>query len=312
MLAISAGLAILGCGAQDSQSPSQTTPPGVVSLVPGQSAVVNGATTLQVDGGAQGTENVLVIADTATVSVSAKSSYSVTATSVTAAGTISAPATALIPETGGSGGSSALASGPLLDMSFGMRLNERNRGRLVGGFRAARAAHAARSTAPVGPSRSVTGIAPQVGDLVQVNVGSRACDSLVTRAARIVAIGSKSIVLADTLNPSGGFSAADYQRFAARFDTLVYPLDVTNFGEPADIDQNGKIELLFTSAVNELTPRNSTSYVGGFFFDRDLFPVSSTPDFQGCLGSNVGELFYLLAPDPTGTVNGNIRRTGFV
>jgi hypothetical protein len=64
--------------------------------------------------------------------------------------------------------------------------------------------------------------------------------------------------------------------------------------------------------VNELTPRNSGSYVGGFFYDRDLFPITDTPQFAGCKGSNVGELFYLLAPDPTGLVNGNIRRTGFV
>jgi hypothetical protein len=64
--------------------------------------------------------------------------------------------------------------------------------------------------------------------------------------------------------------------------------------------------------VNALTPRNSTSYVAGFFFDRDLFPIADTPDFKGCAGSNYGELFYLLAPDPTGTINGNVRRTGFV
>jgi hypothetical protein len=92
----------------------------------------------------------------------------------------------------------------------------------------------------------------------------------------------------------------------------VYPLDVSNFGQPADIDQNKKIILLFTEAVNELTPRNSTSYVAGFFFSRDLFPIADTPDFQGCPASNVGELFYLLAPDPNGIVNGNVRRTGFV
>ena len=133
-----------------------------------------------------------------------------------------------------------------------------------------------------------------------------------TRGARVVAIGTQSIVLADTLNPTGGFTTADYQRFAARFDTLVYPLDVTNFGAPADIDKNSKILLLFTTAVNELTPSNSTSYVAGFFFDRDLFPITSTPDFPGCAGSNYAELFYLLAPDPTGVVNGNVRRTSFV
>jgi len=147
---------------------------------------------------------------------------------------------------------------------------------------------------------------------MNVNVGQSACDSLVPSVARVVAVSSRAIVLADTTNPTGGFSAADYQRFAARFDTLVYPVDVTNFGAPADIDQNQHIVLLFTKAVNELTPRNSSSYVGGFFYSRDLFPVTDTQQFQGCKGSNVGELFYLLAPDPAGVVNGNIRRTGFV
>jgi hypothetical protein len=64
--------------------------------------------------------------------------------------------------------------------------------------------------------------------------------------------------------------------------------------------------------VNELTPANSASYVGGFFFGRDLFPVADTPTLQGCAGSNTGEMFYLLAPDPAGSINGNVRRTGFV
>ena len=127
-----------------------------------------------------------------------------------------------------------------------------------------------------------------------------------------MAIGTRSIVLSDTLNPAGGFTTADFQRFAARFDTLVYPVDVTNFGAPADIDNNQKVVLLFTSAVNALTPPNSASYVAGFFFDRDLFPVADTPQFQGCAGSNYSEMFYLLAPDPTGLINGNVRRTSFV
>ena len=203
-------------------------------------------------------------------------------------------------------------SAPVLDISYGVRLNERSHARLTRGFRAARAAYAARSAAPTGALRSLNAVEPKVGDLIPVNVGAEACDPLVNRSARVVAIGTRSIVLSDTQNPAGGFSTADYQRFAARFDTLVYPVDVANFGEPADIDQNKKIHLLFTTAVNELTPRNSTSYVGGFFFDRDLFPTSDTPEFQGCKGSNYAELFYLLAPDPTGAVNGNIRRTTFV
>jgi hypothetical protein len=127
-----------------------------------------------------------------------------------------------------------------------------------------------------------------------------------------VAIGTQSVVLSDTQNPAGGFSTADFQRFAARFDTLVYPLSVENFGAPADIDGNKKVVLFFTTAVNALTPSNSDSYVAGFFFDRDLFPRVATPQLEGCEGSNYSELFYLLAPDPNGSVNGNVRRTGFV
>jgi hypothetical protein len=151
----------------------------------------------------------------------------------------------------------------------------------------------------------------QVGDIVPFNVSPSACDAIETHPAQIVAIGSKAIIAVDTLNPAGGFSTADYNRFAANFDTLVYPLDVANFGAPTDIDQNGHIVLLFTRAVNELTGANSDAYTGGFFFDRDLFPPTGTPD-MACPGSNYGEMFYLLAPDPAGSINGNVRTRGFV
>lgn len=152
-----------------------------------------------------------------------------------------------------------------------------------------------------------------VGDLVKLNVnGDSSCNGAVYHTARVVAISNKAIILSDTLNPRNGFTTADYQRFATRFDTLVYPLDVANFGEPLDIDKNGHIAILFTRAVNELTPPRSNSYVGGFVFSRDLFPNTQTPRAQACAGSNQGEYFYMLAPDPTGVVNGNIRTTGFV
>ncbi len=62
--------------------------------------------------------------------------------------------------------------------------------------------------------------------------------------------------------------------------------------------------LYFTRAVNELTPANSDSYTGGFFFSRDLFPTGTSAD--ACATSNVGEMFYLLVPDPSGAVNGNV------
>jgi hypothetical protein len=201
---------------------------------------------------------------------------------------------------------------PVLDIGYGARLNERARRRLVPLMSSARQIMATRLATPAGRRGSIAVAAPTVGDVVIYNVSPKACDSIVTHPARIVAIGSKAIVAVDTLNPAGGFSSADYQRFAANFDTLIYPLDVTNFGEPTDIDQNGHIVLFFTRAVNELTPRSSEAYTGGFFFARDLFPRVSANPRDACPGSNEAEIVYLLAPDPGGTINGHVRTTGFV
>jgi len=132
------------------------------------------------------------------------------------------------------------------------------------------------------------------------------------RGFRVAAVGAKSIVLADTLNPANGFSDADYQRFATRFDTLVYPLDVDNFDAPKDIDGNGRVMVLFTKYVNEQTPPNADFFVGGFFHPRDLFPKVATDRLLSCPTSNEGEMFYMLVPDPTGTINGNRHSLGFV
>ncbi|MEP6991503.1 MAG: hypothetical protein ABJA80_11295 [bacterium] len=177
---------------------------------------------------------------------------------------------------------------------------------------------AACSSDPVAPPDS-TGAIPHprgpftIGQLVSLNVnGEVSCASPVYHTAQVVAIGTHAIVLNDTLNPKGGFTTADYQRYAARFDTLVYPVDVSNFGEPTDIDKNGHIAILFTRAVNELTPARSAQYVGGFAFSRDLFPTTATARAQACAASNEGEFFYMLTPDPLGTINGNVRSAGFV
>jgi hypothetical protein len=160
------------------------------------------------------------------------------------------------------------------------------------------------------PAYSAIPAAPKVGDIVRVNVNAQAnCTSPIYNGARVVAVGTRAIVLADTLNPANGFSDADYARFATRFDTLVYPLDASAFGEPSDIDGNGKVAVLFTRAVNELTAPNASAFVAGFFYSRDLLPATGA---GACVGSNEGELLYMLVPDSAGVVNGNVRRRGFV
>jgi hypothetical protein len=139
-----------------------------------------------------------------------------------------------------------------------------------------------------------------------------ACTNAQPRGGRVVAVGGKAIVVADTLNPSGGYTSTDYQSIATTFDTLVDAVDTRNFGQPSDIDGNGHVILFFTSAVNALTPRNADYYIGGFFYSRDLFPTTANASADACASSNVAEMFYLLVPDPTGTINGNKFSKSFI
>jgi len=171
---------------------------------------------------------------------------------------------------------------------------------------------AARSwaTAGRGALRTVIPANPTIGSLVTLNAnGNQACTDPINVTARIVGVSNTAIVVADTANPANGFTDAEYDTFATLFDTLIGPLDIQAFGQPSDIDKNGKIIIFFTKEVNKLTPRGSFGFVGGFFFERDLFPTTNTTDFQGCAGSNVAEMYYSLVPDPTGTFSDIRKKT---
>lgn len=149
----------------------------------------------------------------------------------------------------------------------------------------------------------------KVGDVLRLNVNANvACTNADTKSGRVAAVGSKSIVLSDTDNPTGGYTDAEYANIAATFDTLVYPMDTTAFGSPSNISGYGKIILFYTRAVNALTPTGAGFTIGGFFFARDLYPKTARNGLSACAGSNEAEMFYLLVPDPNGTVNTN-RRT---
>lgn len=135
-----------------------------------------------------------------------------------------------------------------------------------------------------------------VGDLVTLNVQADvACEDPKYRTGRVVAISQRAIVVADTLNPAQGFDDTHYRAFASEFDDLVHPVVSRAFGDPTDIDGNGKVVIFFTSAVNDLTPPGSNGIILGFFYARDLLPKDVGP---GCEGSNEAEMFYMLVPDP--------------
>lgn len=152
-------------------------------------------------------------------------------------------------------------------------------------------------------------IEPKVGDAITLNANAnQACTNPTNRVSRIAAVGTKSIVVADNENPSGGYTDAEYASIAATFDTLVYPLDTTAFGAPSNIGGTGRVILFYTRSVNALTPPSTSSYtIGGFFFARDLYPKTARAGFAACPSSNEAEMFYLLVPDPDGTINNNKR-----
>ena len=188
--------------------------------------------------------------------------------------------------------------GPVADAAFHARLMEQ--GRAMPARLGLRPLPGRRQ----GPHANVVPGVPAVGLVMNLNVGLGYCTPVAIHAARVKAVGTHVIVMEDTANPAGGFSTAQYDSIAATFDTLSYPAVTGAFGAPFDIDSNGRVIALFTAAVNDLTPAGSPSYVGGFFYSRDLYPTTACP------GSNQGEMFYLLAPDPTGE-HGNVRSVSF-
>lgn len=202
-----------------------------------------------------------------------------------------------------------LPDAPREDARFHLRLRQREARELkplVGGAAALRMPSAA-----LAADRHALG----VGDTLRLNTNAEAaCSDARPRQVRIAALSERAIVAEDLDNPGGGFSPEEFQHVAAVFDTLLYPVTVANFGElvyPGYLAPRDRVLLLYTRAVNELTAPGSGSYVGGFFFSRDLFPPQAQPGFEACAASNAAPILYLLAPDPAGEA-GNVRSREFV
>lgn len=159
-----------------------------------------------------------------------------------------------------------------------------------------------------GISKETSVLVQALANSVSFNVNAdKACEEPEMVSATLEATSPRLLIYADVGNPPNGFTSADYEAFAATFESLVWPVLTENFGTPTDIDNSSRVIALFTKAVNELTDAGSQGVVGGFFFGRDLFPKTTSGGLQGCPGSNFAEMFYLLVPDPTGSINENTR-----
>jgi hypothetical protein len=149
----------------------------------------------------------------------------------------------------------------------------------------------------------------RVGDTLSFHVPDVSTDNLCTNyvdvRAVVKAISATAIVALDVAAPSRGFTVADFGSIADEFNSLILPTDTQWFGAPTDLNDDGHITILYTPRINRLTPTGSLGYVGGFFLSTDLLPRSNPVQNWTCPSSNEQEIFYLLAADPDGTVNGN-------
>ena len=170
-------------------------------------------------------------------------------------------------------------------------LIDQDRALLAGRFQAARvSARTARASFSMAPTVPGT---VNVGDVLNIRVPNRntssTCQNFIPIAVTVKAVGQHGIIVEDNANPTGGFSATDYQTLSTQFDTQIYATDVAYFGEPTDFDDNSRVVIVITKEVNKITN------LLGQVFSADLLPTTQCPS------SNEGEFFYGKAPDPDGT-----------
>lgn len=167
------------------------------------------------------------------------------------------------------------------------------------------------------PQRSVTpqlSAVPSAGDSLTFSFAvqsdlSVSCDATSDPVHAVVrSVGNHVILAEDVKAPANGFDQTTLDALASEFDSKIFPTDENYFGDPADLDGNGRIILLLTPRVNALTPRGSAAVVGGFFLPIDLVDNGDGqggglkgPNGETCPASNEGEILYLPVPDPAGT-----------
>ena len=150
------------------------------------------------------------------------------------------------------------------------------------------------------PPSLATTTPPSVGDLKSFQVCRNTnCDQpFVAVGARAQVVSGNLVIFVDTTVTPGSpqsYSPTDLTNIAQLFDNYLYPIDTTNYGRESDIDNNGVVEVLLTPQINRLSGSCNTtrSVILGYFFSVDL--ETSQP------GSNKGEVFYSIVPDPNNT-----------
>jgi len=150
-------------------------------------------------------------------------------------------------------------------------------------------------------NKSLSAAPPDVGSLRAFRVlSSETPIAFKSVGAQLAYSGANMLLYIDTTVAAGSFTAAQIQSFGALFDQTLYPIDTAAFGPPSDLDANGRVIMLMSPVVNALTKASdcrTNGFIGGFFDEEDLGGSAVDPN------SNHGEVFYSIAPDPSGSVS---------
>jgi hypothetical protein len=137
------------------------------------------------------------------------------------------------------------------------------------------------------PTRA-SSLVPNVGDTLSFYADSSRFDCQADEQVRGVVrlVGDHVIWIEDVANPSAGFTTTELRSLDDFYATQVKPVHDLYYGSVADIDFNGRIQVLVTKEVNEQD-------LAGYTFAGDLLPFL-------CTASNKGEILFAWAPDPEG------------
>lgn len=121
--------------------------------------------------------------------------------------------------------------------------------------------------------------------IVFIDADLQTVDGTIT--ARCTNVGDTCVIWVDTRADDGRISQAQLDELEDWLDDRVVGQEVGAYGDIMDPDEDGRIAVVFTAAINEMA-----GLVGGMFVANDLQPTA--------VGSNSMDTVYIQVPDPGG------------
>ncbi|MBI4540112.1 MAG: Ig-like domain-containing protein [Gemmatimonadetes bacterium] len=148
-----------------------------------------------------------------------------------------------------------------------------------------------RAAARTAPRSTQTEPPPQVGDRLALripNPNTGSCSSFSDVTARVVYSGTRAVILEDTVAPLKGTMDSLLVTVGQEFDNTSWGVVEQSFGNPlaldAQLDNNGRVFLLFSKVVNDF------GAIEAFVFSGDFL------DRSQCAASDKREILYARVP----------------